>query len=313
MGDSRNFALRWFSEVAPGWGDGVRLPPMANLHYARIGDVWKHLTLAEVLSIERPGRYWESHAGSSTYPLIRSPERDYGAFAFLERAARSPGLEESSYGRLLARHAGGEAPTYPGSPRIAMELLGTAAERFVFCDIDGGSLANIAESAHALGIPSGRVRLVEGDGVSALSGELSGLSEEEAAGTFVHVDPYRPLEPGPDGETPLGLLSRTAERGVGCMLWYGFDSRRDRATLLDALREGLSGRAWYGEVFLGAEDLSEVGFDPGVLGCGIVACNVGDEALAACERLGKGLADAYAGVRLPNGRDGSLGFEEESF
>jgi hypothetical protein len=34
---------------------------MTNIHYAKIGDVWKHLPLAEVLSIERPGRNWESH------------------------------------------------------------------------------------------------------------------------------------------------------------------------------------------------------------------------------------------------------------
>ena len=120
---------------------------MANDHYAQIGDVWKHLPLAEVLRIERPGRYWESHAGSSTYPLTRSPQRDYGAFAFLERAGRSPGLEGSSYGRLLAHHAGDEEPAYPGSPRIAMELRGDAAGRFVFCDLDGGSLSNIAEDA----------------------------------------------------------------------------------------------------------------------------------------------------------------------
>ena len=50
---------------------------MANVHYARIGDVWKHLSLAEVLRIGCPRRYWESHAGSSSYPLTRSPERDY--------------------------------------------------------------------------------------------------------------------------------------------------------------------------------------------------------------------------------------------
>jgi 23S rRNA (adenine2030-N6)-methyltransferase len=286
---------------------------MANVHYASIGDVWKHLPLAEILRIERPGHYWESHAGSSTYPLTHSPERDYGAFAFLEQAVRSPGLEGSSYGRLLARHAGGEAPRYPGSPRIAMELLGDAAEHFVFCDLDGASLTNIAEDALALRVPADRVRLVRGDGVSSLDGELSGLTEEEAAGTFVHVDPYRPLEPGPGGKTPLDFFSRAAKRGVGCMLWYGFDSRGNRTALLDALREGLAGRAWFGEVSLRAEDLSEVGFDPGVLGCGVVVCNVGDEALEACARLGKGLADAYAGARLPNRRDGSLGFEEGTF
>ena len=99
---------------------------MANVHYAKIGDVWKHLPLAEVLRIECPRRYWESHAGSSSYPLTRSPERDYGAFAFMERSVRSPGLEGSAYARLLARHGGGEAPMYPGSPSIAMELLGNA-------------------------------------------------------------------------------------------------------------------------------------------------------------------------------------------
>jgi hypothetical protein len=195
-----------------------------------------------------------------------------------------------------------------------MELLGSTAAHFVFCDLDGASLTNIAKDAQTLGIPSGRLRLVRGDGVSTLSDELSGLSKEEAAGTFVHVDPYRPLEPGPDGETPLGLFAWAAGQGVGCMLWYGFDSRRERVALLDAfLREGIAGRAWYGEMSLRAGELSELGFDPGVLGCGIVVCNVGEEALAACGRLGEGLAHTYAGARLPNGRDGAPEFEQGNF
>jgi hypothetical protein len=94
------------------------------------------------------------------------------------------------------------------------------------------------------------------------------------------------------------------------MLWYGFDATSDRAILLDALHEGIAGGAWYGEVSLRAEDLSEVGFGPGVLGCGVVMCNVSQEALGACGRLGEGLARAYAGARLPNGHDGALAFEE---
>ena len=286
---------------------------MANVHYAKIGDVWKHLPLAEVLAIERPGRYWESHAGSSSYPLTRSPERDYGVFLFLERAGSSAALKGSAYLRLLyLRERGRTPPTYPGSPLIAMELLGGAAE-FVFCDLDGASLATIAEDAHALGVPQGCVRLVHGDGVSALEEELAGLAEEEASGTLLHVDPYRPLESGHGGETPLGLFARAAERGVGSMLWYGFDARGERAVVLDALRERIAGDAWYGEVSLRAEDLSKVGFDPGVLGCGVVMCNVGEEALAACSRLGEGLAQAYAGAQLPDGRDGALEFEEGNF
>ena len=97
------------------------------------------------------------------------------------------------------------------------------------------------------------------------------------------------------------------------MLWYGFDARDARGVVRDALRERITGGAWFGEVCLRAEDLSEVGFDPGVLGCGVVMCNVCQEVLAACSRLGKGLAHAYADARLLNGRDGALEFEEGNF
>ena len=81
--------------------------------------------------------------------------------------------------------------------------------------------------------------------------------------------------------------------------------------LLEALRGGLAGNAWHGEVSLRAEDLSEVGFDPGGLGCGVVLCNVGREAIDACGRLGEALT--HADVRLPNGRDGTLELEDGTF
>jgi 23S rRNA A2030 N6-methylase RlmJ len=76
------------------------------------------------------------------------------------------------------------SPTYPGSPLIAMELLGDAAE-FVFCDLDGASLATIAQDVRALGVAVGRVRLVQGDGVST-------LEEEEASGTYCSCCPIHP-------------------------------------------------------------------------------------------------------------------------
>lgn len=299
---------------------------MANLHYAEIGDVWKHLPLAELLAIEAPRRYLESHSGSSSYPLTASPKRDYGALRFASRAARSPALEASAYRRLLAEYGDdrGAPTTYPGSPLIAMSLLGredgrAGAARFVFCDLDGGSLSTISEDARKLGLPEDRLRLVEGDGIPEIDHRLAGLPEEEAAATFLHADPYRPLEADDDGTSSLDLLGRAATLGAKCMLWYGFDSVRDRDELQDALRsiasvarEGEKAKRrppWYGEVSLRAEDISEVGFHPGVLGCGIVLCNVGGEALAACERLGGGLASIYADAKLPNGADGSLAFE----
>jgi hypothetical protein len=62
---------------------------------------------------------------------------------------------------------------------------------------------------------------------------------------------------------------------------------------------------------LRAEDHSEVSFDSGVLGCGVMMCNVGQDVLAACSCLGEGLANA--GARLPNGHDGALESEEGNF
>ena len=81
----------------------------------------------------------------------------------------------------------------------------------------------------------------------------------------------------------------------------------------EALHKRSSVGAWYGEVSLRSKDHSEVGFDLGVLGCSVVMCNVGQGALAACSRLGEGLAQAYAGARLPNGHDCALEFEEGNF
>ena len=297
---------------------------MANVHYAQIGDVWKHLPLAEVLRIEAPLRYLESHAGSSSYPLTPSAERSYGVLRFASEAARSPVLDASAYRRLLARYSHDGVPTtYPGSPLIAMTLLGSdegyaRGEEFGFCDLDTGSLSTISEDARELGLPEDHLRLVEGDGIAALGRELGNLSREEASATFMHLDPYQPLEAGDDGATSLDLLGRAAARGTKCMLWYGFDSRRHRDNLLGALNScgaamreetGDHRRLWFGEISLRAEDLSEVGFDPGVLGCGVVLCNIGEETLRVCTRLGEGLASIYEGARLPGGADGSLVFE----
>ena len=182
----------------------------------------------------------------------------------------------------------------------------------MFCDLDGASLANIAEEARALGVPSARVRLVQGDGVSTLDGELAKLTEDEDAGTFVHVDPYRLLEPGRGGQTPLGLFARAAERGSGaCCGTASTPEATEPPCATPCAKE--SREAPGTGVSLRAEDLSEVGFDPGVLGCGVVMCNVSQEALAACGRLGEGLARAYSGARLPNGQDGALELEEGTF
>lgn len=79
----------------------VECPTVANRHYAKIADVWKHLPLAELLAVQPPTLYLESHAGSALYPLTASPERDYGVRWFLDHAEASPATANCAYRGLL--------------------------------------------------------------------------------------------------------------------------------------------------------------------------------------------------------------------
>jgi hypothetical protein len=121
---------------------------VANRHYAKIADVWKHLPLAELLAVERPRRYLESHAGSALYPLTRSPERDYGVRWFLDHADASPATATSAYRRLLVGLPGdgGYPLQYPGSAMLAMLQIGRSAT-YLLCDTDPESVASLRKGA----------------------------------------------------------------------------------------------------------------------------------------------------------------------
>ncbi len=283
---------------------------MANRHYGEIGDVWKHLPLAEMLSIERPAAYWESHAGSAQYALTHTPNHDYGVGHFLRHAGAAPALAASAYYRLLVRMAHGRAPgLYPGSPYIAMQVLSDPACQFVCCDIDLGSLASINAVAGKLGKDPANVHTVGSDGVAALLRMLSSLSDAEANGTFLHVDPYQPLAANADGRSPAGLFIAAAQRGVRSMLWFGFDTRAQCAEVVSRLDQAATRRLWMGTIVLEAIDAqSPVPANPGVFGCGIVLANLSAESLHACQRLGKAMEGIYRTAVLPGGVPGALRF-----
>ena len=102
-----------------------------NNHFAKLGDVWKHLPLAEILRVDPPRAYWETHAGSASYPLTESPSRLHGALRFLSLAPYDPDLRICAYLAAL-RH---EPGVYPGSATLAMWSLGARAS-YLFCDVD---------------------------------------------------------------------------------------------------------------------------------------------------------------------------------
>jgi 23S rRNA (adenine2030-N6)-methyltransferase len=292
---------------------------MANTHYGQIGDIWKHLPLAEILSIEAPSAYWESHAGSAQYPLTHSAERDYGVFFFADHASQMPALADSRYREILGHcEQDTHLIVYPGSPLIAMMLLGGSGSSFLFCDIDGESLSTIRESADERGLAENAVRVVERDGVATLLESLAAVPAAEASAAFVHIDPYDPFARSSDGFTSVDLFCRVSASGMKAMLWYGFDSLEQRERLLEQMRQAMetngmvpeAHRLWNGEIVLDAISDAEYGFNPGVLGCGVLCSNLRPESLSACRRLGEGLESVYATANLPKDRSGAIDFAQ---
>lgn len=275
---------------------------MANQHYGRIGDVWKHLPLAEILRIERPAEYWESHAGSARYPLTHSWQRDYGVFHFLSRAAESQPLNGSRYRDVLAACPG----FYPGSAEIAMRVLGPETQ-FLFCDTDPESVQSLRDSARELGIP--RVRCENRDGQVELWNELAHLDGARASRLFVHLDPWNCLTASPEnGRTGLDLFRELGRKGAHVLLWFGFDSIEQR----DSIVGHFDSTGWVGEIRLDIITGPAPERNPGVFGCGIYCANLSSSAIDSADRLGKELSHIYETASFPWGESGRLGLRSHA-
>src|SRR5690242_16668024 len=87
---------------------------MANKNFGNIGDVWKHVVLAEVLEREPPAWYAETHAGSGAYAVVHSGGREYGFAHFLEVAPRFPALARVAVPRNRRFLPRGRAKPVPG-------------------------------------------------------------------------------------------------------------------------------------------------------------------------------------------------------
>ena len=78
---------------------------MANRHFGKAGDVWKHLMLCEVLAALEPTHYAESHAGTGAYDLVHDDERNCGVGHFLEVSSVIETLGASAYAHALRVHS----------------------------------------------------------------------------------------------------------------------------------------------------------------------------------------------------------------
>ncbi|MGZ8629562.1 MAG: 23S rRNA (adenine(2030)-N(6))-methyltransferase RlmJ [Actinomycetota bacterium] len=279
---------------------------MANPHFGKIGDVWKHLVLGDLLDRLRPARYWETHAGSGTYPLDRMWEREYGVFTLLREAPRAPAIDASRYVWLVRTLPPGddEQPRYPGSARLAMEVLGDTAT-YLLCDLDPGSVADLIRTARELDLAD-LVRVERADGLATIWAGAQDLSPEAAATTFVLLDPFDESERSADGMDALDLFARLAVAGFPTALWHGYDQVADREAI--RTRGAVEGIGTHTLDVETAFLRGETTLTPGVGGCGVFLANVPGDDVDHVERLGRQLEACYDAALMPDGTPGSLRF-----
>jgi hypothetical protein len=262
-----------------------------NQYFGDLGDVWKHLPLAEILRVNPPLHYLETHAGSAHYPLTASPARLHGALGFLACAPGEPELQDSAY--LQALYA--TPDVYPGSPMLAIRALGQKAS-YILCDIDPESTASL--SAVTAGL---NARVIEGDGVSAITREVE-LERVDPADVMVHIDPFEPHERfAANSKTPIELAGWLADAGYRVFYWYSYDSVEKRGWARDAIA-GLAPdvELWCGDALMPASFIFPD--RSGAWGCGVVLANATSVEVGVCERLGHALERICASDVL-NGND----------
>ena len=262
-----------------------------NHHFGELGDVWKHLPLAEILRLSPPRHYWETHAGSAAYQLTESPARLHGALRFLEHAPNDPFLQNCAYLQALQEMPG----LYPGSPKLATRALGEQAS-YIFCDLD-------PESADSLrtAVAGYQARVFEADGVSAIYRQAQ-LARVDPSSVLVHIDPFDPRRRyAPGSKTPLELAAWLADKGYRVIFWYCYDTAGLRGWARDEIaRLALNVDLWCGDALMPASFIYPD--RSGAWGCGILLANATANKIDASERLGRAL-ERLSAADLHKGND----------
>ena len=271
-------------------------------HFAKQPDVLKHLILCEVLKNETPQVYVETNSACAIYPMTQTPEQQYGIYHFLEKADEVPSLKDSVYYQLES----GEMAkgNYLGSPALAMNVLGKQAKRFVFFDLEKSALENVGTYAQQIGL-SPFVEIYHADSSRGTIELLPSLPTS----SFIHIDPYEIDKKGDSGVTYLDVLIQATLLGMKCLLWYGFMTGDDKASLDNYITSSLekAGIKDYTGVELTMNSIRKdsVLCNPGILGSGILATNVSQASKDIILDYSNQLVDIYKDAKYKD-YDGSL-------
>ena len=271
-------------------------------HFAKQPDVLKHLILCEVLKNETPQVYVETNSACAIYPMTQTPEQQYGIYHFLEKADEVPSLKDSVYYQLES----GEMAkgNYLGSPALAMNVLGKQAKRFVFFDLEKSALENVGTYAKQIEL-SASVEIHHADSSRGTIELLPSLPTS----SFIHIDPYEIDKKGNSGVTYLDVLIQATLLGMKCLLWYGFMTGDDKASLDNYITSSLekAGIKDYTGVKLTMNSIRKdsVLCNPGILGSGILATNLSQTSTDIILDYSNQLVDIYKDAKYKD-YDGSL-------
>lgn len=246
---------------------------MANRHFGKLGDVWKHLILAEILQNNPPAQYWETHAGSAYYDLIPDSTRQHGVIQFIKRAGNFPLLSKCAYLKVLQASLG----KYPGSAALAMCIVGDHA-RYILCDLDPASAETLKQESRYLD-----AQILIEDGMTVISRQASVTTDPGKI--MVCIDPYDPFERAtPNSPNSVELAVSLAQSGFRVFYWYGYDNIKQRGLVCDSIADKVSGGChWCGDFQVPASFIYPE--NSGLWGGGVLLLNTNEQEKRVAQNL----------------------------
>ena len=234
--------------------------------------------------------------------MTQTPEQQYGIYHFLEKADDDKSLKDSIYYQLESTEMA--KGNYLGSPALAMNVLGKQAKRFVFFDLEKSALENVDIYAKQIGLSTS----VEIHHTDSLKGTIE-LLPSLPASSFIHIDPYEIDKKGDSGVTYLDILIQATQLGMKCLLWYGFMTGDDKASLDNYIVSSLEKagiKDYIGvELTMNSIKKDSILCNPGILGSGILATNVSQTSKDTILDYSNKLVDIYKDAKYKD-YDGSL-------
>lgn len=271
-------------------------------HFAKPADVWKHLALCEVMRNEQLKVYVETNSACADYHLNHTPEQEYGIYNFIEKAKNHKDLSESAYYQLESSAI--QENKYLGSPALAMRVLGDTVDKFHFFDIETAALSNVIAFANRNQLAD-KVEIIKQDSIIGVLDLLPKLPKS----TLVHIDPYNIDKPSTNGKDYLDVFTQASERGMKCVLWYGFNTLDEKKYLDDFMMDKLSGNTIDNlsciELIMDIIQKNTILCNPGILGNGLLTSNLSNASASTIEKYSKSLIDLYQNSHY-NGFKGSI-------